>query len=235
MSLRGVIDQVRGREKTLTVYTDPETAIVSDLRAYFASQNVVVVEADADDRPEYAVLSDGEEYLAAVGIDALRALTDGSARTVGEDVSYSPLLEHLDRTTFTSYSHHQMVQASREIEDRAWRANDGRLHAGFQHLSKFRPQRETYTNLSRGGLDVHVYGTPDVDVAAPSGVTVHREDSLEIAATWFVVFDGGGDDHQASALLAEERHDGGYYGVWTYDAALVEEALDALDALEQSV
>jgi len=146
MSLRGVIDQVREREKTLTVYTDPETAIVPDLRVYFASQNVVVEEADAAERPEYAVLSEGEEYLTAVSIEALRELTDGSVRTVGEDVSYSPLLEHLDRTTFTSYSHHQMVQASREIEDRAWRASEGRLYAGSSgSRSSSRSERRTRT------------------------------------------------------------------------------------------
>jgi len=71
-------------------------------------------------------------------------------------------------------------------------------------------------------------------VAVPSGVTVHPEESLEIATTWFVVFDGGSDEQQSSALLAEERHEGGYYGIWTYDPGLVEETIQALDALQQS-
>jgi DICT domain-containing protein len=234
MSLRVVIERVRGSQKTLTVYTAPDTTIVPDLREYFASQNVVVEEAAATDRPECAVLSDGDESLATVGLDALRSLTEGSVRTVGDDVAYSPLLEHLDRTTFTSYNHHQMVQASREIEDRAWRAEGGRLSAGFQRLSNFVPERETYAKLASSGVDVEVYGAPDVDVDSPPGVTVRATESLDIAATWFVMFDSGSEDGQSSALLAEERHDGGFYGFWTYDDALVADALDALEGRQQS-
>ncbi|MGB9963459.1 DICT sensory domain-containing protein [Halobacterium hubeiense] len=233
MSLREVVETVRGREKTLTVYTAPETDVVPELREYFASQNVAIEEADAGSDPEHAVLSDDGEYLTAVGIDALRSLTHGSPRSVGEDAAYGRLLSHLDRTTFTSYSHWQMLQASREIEDRAWRTGEGRLFAGFQRLSNFAEERRTYERLAGTDLAVHVYGLPDATADVPDGVTFHGAAVPDVASLWFVVFDGGGDPQQACALLAEERDDG-FFGFWTYDDELVDDALDALGAARRS-
>ncbi|CQH52937.1 DICT domain protein [Halobacterium hubeiense] len=233
MSLREVLETVRGREKTLTVYTEPGTCVVPELREYFASQNVAIEEADAGSDPEHAVLSDDGEFLTAVGIDALRSLTDGSLRSVGESAAYGRLLSHLDRTTFTSYNHRQMLQASREIEDRAWRTGEGRLYAGFQRLSNFAAERPTYERLAGTGLDVHVYGLPDATTGVPDGVTFHGSAIPDVASLWFVVFDGGDDPRQACALLAEERENG-FYGFWTYDTSLVDDALDALGAAQRS-
>jgi len=233
MSLREVVATVRGREKTLTVYTDPGTSVVPELREYFASQNVAIEEADAGSDPEHAVLADDGEFLTAVGIDALRSLTDGRARAIGEDAPYSRLLSHLDRTTFTSYNHRQMMQASREIEDRAWRTGEGALYAGFQRLSNFAGERSTYERLAGTDLDVHVYGLPDETDGVPDGVTFHGSAIPDVESLWFVVFDGGCDPQQACALLAEEREDG-FYGFWTYDADLVDDALDALGAAQPS-
>lgn len=233
MSLREVVATVRGREKTLTVYTAPETSVVPELREYFASQNVAIEGADAGSDPEHAVLSDDGEFLTAVGIDALRSLTHGTPRSVGENADYSRLLSHLDRTTFTSYNHRQMLEASREIEDRAWRTGDGRLYAGFQRLSNFAGERGTYERLASTDLDVHVYGVPDDTVAVPDDVTFHGVAIPDVASSWFVVFDGGDDPRQACALLAEEHSDG-FYGFWTYDTSLVDDALDALGAARRS-
>lgn len=234
MSLRDLVATVRGREKTLTVYTSPATSIVPELREYFASQNVAIEERDADPAPEHAVLSSDGEFLTAVGIDALRSLTDGSVRTVGESAPYSTLLSHLDRTTFTSYNQRQMLEASLEIEDRAWRAGSGRLYAGFQRVTNFADQRETYARLAETDLDVHVYAVPDEPVAIPSAVTFHGASVPDVASSWFVIFDGGGDELQASALLAQEREHG-YFGFWTYDTEVVDEALAAIGAPECSV
>jgi DICT domain-containing protein len=222
MTLEAVVDEVRGREKTLTVYADEESDIVDDVQAHFAAQNLAVEAVDADGRPEHAVLSDDGEVLTAVGVDALRALTDGP-RNIGEDVPYEPLLEHLDRATFTSNSRRQMLEASREIEDRAWRAGSGTLHAGFQKLSTFEHERDTYRRLAERDLDVHVYASRDVSIRTPTDVDVHA--APELAKWWFVIYDG--DAQQSTALVAEERDDG-FYGVWTYDVDLVETALDAI-------
>jgi DICT domain-containing protein len=225
MNLEAVVDQVRGREKTLTVYA-AESDIVDDVRAHFAAQNLEVEAVDAEGRSEHAVLSDDGEVLTAVGIDALRALTDGP-RNIGEDVPYEPLLEQLDRATFTSNSRRQMLEASREIEDRAWRAGSGTLHAGFQQLSNFELERDTYRRLAERDLDIHIYASRDVSVSAPPDVEVHT--APELAKWWFVVYEG--EDRQSTALVAEQRGDG-FYGIWTYDAELVADALDAIGALQ---
>jgi hypothetical protein len=68
---------------------------------------------------------------------------------------------------------------------------------------------------------------PEID-----GVTLHQEDTREIAESWFVVFDGAGDPLDACALLAEERGDTDerlFYGFWTYDPAIVDDILAHLD------
>ena len=231
MSLQRLIAEVRGREKTLTVYAPRDTDTVDAVRQYFASQHVAIEHEWTDGDPR-AVLSDDSAELATVGADALRELASRDLHEVGEAAPYSPLLAHLDGTTFTSYDRRQMTMASREIEDRAWRANEGGLHSGFQVLSNVEDERNTYEQLAAGGLDVHVYGAPDEDLGAVP-FSVHGTDIAEVRSTWFVVFDGGGNPEQSSALLAEEREDGGFYGFWTYDPAVVERALGALAAFRQ--
>jgi DICT domain-containing protein len=231
MSLRHLIDRVRSREKTLTVFAPPSAGVVDAVREYFASQHVAVDHEPTTDAAPHAVLSDDGDYLASVGVDALRALAAEEAHPIGEDAPYRPILEHLDRTTFTSYSREQMTQASREIEDRAWRANEGVLHAGFQRLSNVEAQRDTYETLAASDVEVHVYGEPDTDLGDVP-FAVHDAEDEEIAATWFVVFDDGTNGKQSSALLAKEDGDG-YYGFWTYDRDLVSEALSELASLRQ--
>jgi DICT domain-containing protein len=231
MSLRRLLAEVRGREKTLTVYAPRDAGVVDAVREYFASQHVAI-EHEQTEGDLRAVLSDDGEELAAVGADALRELASRDLHDVGDGAPYSPLLAPLDGTTFTSYDRRQMAMASREIEDRAWRANGGQLHSGFQRLSNVDGVRDTYEQLAASDLDVHVYGVADVSLGEP-GFSVHARDSDELASTWFVLFDGGGDREQSSALLAEERGDDGFYGFWTYDPALVERALRALDGYRQ--
>jgi len=69
---------------------------------------------------------------------------------------------------------------------------------------------------------VHAYGLPDAPPPDLGEGQVHAVDNEEIAGTWFVVFDGDGDDRQKTTLLAEERPEG-FYGAWTYDARLVDQ------------
>jgi len=64
--------------------------------------------------------------------------------------------------------------------------------------------------------------------------TVHAVETDEIAQTWFVVFDGGGNPTQKSALLAHERRPGQFYGVWTYDGVIVDLALDRFETASSS-
>lgn len=244
-SFREVLERVRGRQHVLTVYTDGGASdLVAATRSHFSSQTVAVAvepvaAADGGDGAgERAVLSgpDGTE-LASVGLDALRDLTSGFERGVGDDAAYADLVANLDHATFTSYDRRQMLQATREVEDRAWRAGAGGLYAGFQRLSKFRDQHRVYGRLAATDLDVHVYGQRDEPVDTPEGVAVHERDSAAFRETWFVIFDGETPAASSMLLAVEdgpttgESGDGdGFEGFWTFDADLVADGLAALRA-----
>lgn len=233
MTLGDLIRNVENAEKTLTVYGSEAAA--AEVREYFASQHVTVEAASSSGaRDGFVVLSETGHTLAAVDIDDLHgSLTAG----VGEKRAFSEVLEHLDDLTFSAYDPTQMLATTREIEDRAWRAGSGHLHAGFQRMAAFDAQRSTYRDLASTGLDIDVYVRPGSVAKAPAGVTLHANNSEEIARTWFVAFDGDGVDAEKCALLAEERGDRTgeererrFYGVWTYDPELVDATIDYLDA-----
>jgi len=223
---RDVVADIGGRTRVLTIHSEGERELVSAVRSYFASQNVTVAveESSSDDR---VVLSDSDgTALVTVGLDALRDLTRGFERGVGDGASYTELLAHLDQTTFVSYDRRQMLQATREVEDRAWRAGEGSLYAGFQRLSKFRDQRRVYERLAGTDLDVHVYGQPDEQVSLPSSLTVHERESTAFLETWFVLFDA--DEAGDSAMLLAVEEADSFEGFWTFDDDLVADGMTAL-------
>ena len=236
MALRDVIRDVEDRRKTLTVF-NPRCgeAFVDDLRSYFEHQNVVVRAEETDSgRPtDVAVLSRADEVLTTASADALAdamgSTPPGEDGLGVDDSAYADVARHLSETTFAAYGIDQMVTASREIEDRAWRVGEGRLHAGFQYVSVFDGQSDVYGNLGERPIDVHVYATPDEEPPSLSGVSVHVERAPEIERTWFVAFDGGDRDEQKCALLAEEREDRAFRGFWTYDPATVDRVVDHLE------
>jgi DICT domain-containing protein len=230
MSLREIIDRVESREKRLTVFDPPSREIVRQLREYFESQTVRIEVGTTDSSLSgYAVLSDSDaedEVLAAVDLRHLGDPTDAD-----ETSPFGPIIEHLDDTTFTSYDLQQMMAATREVEDRAWRKGEGTLHTGFQRTAAIRQQADVYADLAGKDLDIHAYSTPAPGVPEIEGVTLHQEDSREIGESWFVVFDGAGDPLDACALLAEERGDTDerlFYGFWTYDPEIVDDILGHL-------
>jgi len=231
MSLRAVIDAVEGTEKRLTVFDPPTDDAVAELREYFSSQAVRIEEGTTDSGLSgYVVLSDehDDEVLAAVD---LRHLEGDVAVGPGEQSAFAPILEHLDGTTFTSYDIAQMMAATREMEDRAWRAGTGELHAGFQRVEAIRAQKAVYEDLATKEIDIHTYCAPSDDTPDIEGVSIHQEDTDEIRRSWFVAFDGGGDPDDACLLLAEERGDPDdrrFYGFWTYDPTTVATVIDHL-------
>lgn len=83
------------------------------------------------------------------------------------------MCKHVETTTFVSYDKRRMILASREIEERAWRAGGGRLYAGFQRLSRLRPQWPVYGNLT-AAVDVRVYGLRDWEPAGE--ITIDADD-----------------------------------------------------------
>lgn len=230
MSLLELISGVEAHEKTLRAYnTDSDT--VDELRERLADRNVVVESGTVETGPDrFAVLSHEGEFVTAVGIDELLAKPRPERASVGGD-PYRPILDHLDETLFTSYNPREMLAATREIEDRAWRVGEGELHAGFQRLSTLRTQLDVYNALARrDGLAIHAYARPDAELPRGVDFPVHLEDSDEIASVWCVAFDGGGVDRDKCALLAEERSPRAFYGFWSYDPDTVDYVIDHLSS-----
>ncbi|WP_436901557.1 DICT sensory domain-containing protein [Halovenus halobia] len=228
MNLRQTINSVQAHEKELALFNiDADERIDEELRSFFRTQNVRITTAQtASGCPEeIAVLAAGETVLAVVEVETLRELVDGAgaqSRRLGvTDTAYSEVLSHLKETTFTSCETADMLYASREIEDRARRNGTGTVHAGFQRCSTIVSQQAIYEDLSRTGVSVHAYGVPDVTPPELAGGQVHAVGG-EIADLWFVVYDGGSEESQKSALLAEEDSAGRFYGFWTYDSAIVD-------------
>lgn len=240
MSLIELITGVEAHEATLTVFNADPT-ITETLREHFADRNISIVREQTDAGPsEFAVLSRDGAFVTAVTVaellphdgpenagddvrsagetDVRRDTTPGPPQKVGQ-----PILDHLDETIFTSYSRADMVAASREIEDRAWRLGDGELHAGFQTLDVLTGETDTYDLLGeKDGLAVHAYAADEGDSPNVEHYTVHVGRTAEIRETWFVAYDGNGYDDAKCALLAEERAPGEFYGFWSYDPDTVD-------------
>jgi len=242
MSLIELIAGVEAHEATLTVFnTDP--AVAEELREYFADRNVRIVDEQTASGPEeFAVLARDGEFVTGVTVGELLPGADGDGETASPEASDgseaerrdgrrvgSPVLDHLDETMFTSYSREDMVAASREIEDRAWRVGDGELHAGFQTLDVLTGEADTYDLLGeKDRLEVHAYAAAEGDAPEVEHYTVHVGETAEIRETWFVAYDGGGYDEAKCALLAEERAPGEFYGFWSYDPETVDYIIDYL-------
>jgi DICT domain-containing protein len=236
MSLRRVIELVDQLEKQLVLFNVPSgDTTAGRLSTQFATHNVsVTAHRTPSGRPaDLAVLSNQEDVLARFAVDRLRSFLDhtpGTSDTLGvADAEYEQFLTHLKETTFQSQDFQDMLYSSREIEDRASRVGTGTIHAGFQRCSLMADQRAVYTDLARTGLSVHTYGIPDISPPDLGDTTIHTPDSEEIAEMWFVVFDGGGDDCQKTALVAEELQDRQFKGVWTYDPEIVDRITEYLE------
>lgn len=232
MSLSELISGVEDHEKTLTVF-NADDPVTDEIRAHFADRNVTVrSETTPSGKPgQFVTLSEDGEVLTAASLTDLTETIANDEAVVGlSDSPYRPLLDHMDETMFTSWSIEQMVSASREIEDRAWRVGEGSLHAGFQYLSTLRGELPVYERLASKNLDVHAYAVPDEDPPKTAGFTLHLERSEEIEKSWFVVFDGNGVDENKCALLAEEREPREFYGFWTYGPDTVDWIVDYLDS-----
>lgn len=217
MALQDLVSAVRGREKTLVV-SGPAAAeaLAAELESRFALANVAVAYEEGS-APVSVRLRDGDAVLVEVSGDAARSLAESEAD--------GGLRRHFDEQTFTASDADEMLAATREIEDRAWRVGEGALHAGFQFFSAFEDQADVYRRLASATLDVHVYAAPDV--TPPDGpFETYRIGDPALAAVWFVVFDGAAE--QRCALVAEERDPDSYYGFLTYDPDLVADVLAEL-------
>ncbi|WP_132058596.1 DICT sensory domain-containing protein [Halorussus amylolyticus] len=231
MTLASIIDDVTGSARTLTVYNHRNPDALDAIERHFSVQNVEVEQADVPDAPHsFAVLHDDGEFLAASGVEDLRAAVSFETGLV-ENTDFEALdrpdvLEHVSDTTFSDYGKRRMILASREIEERAWRAGGGELRAGFQHLSLLRDQWDVYAKLADQGVEVHVYGAPDWEPPKTERITVHESDAPEMRDAWFVAFESS--DATDCALVADEREPNAFEGFWSYDEEIVADVFDYL-------
>jgi len=235
MSLADVIAYVKQKEKTLVVFNPPaNSTLITELRDYFSTQNVTVTgkQTSSGEPENVAVLRLNGAVLASVPVSQLQELlAGGGLRETGvgiDDTDYHEILQHLKETTFTSRDKAEMVAISHEIEDRALRVGGGRLLVGFQKPAKLIEQTDRYERLAAQSLNIHTFAVPG-DPVGIDGVTHHAEATTEIDESWFVVFDGNGDDSYKTALLATEQAPNEYYGFWSDDPEIVDSVGDHLD------
>lgn len=242
MSISSFIEAVPEREKTLTVVnrTDPEP-IQQMLSALFSEQVVTVEDVEVESTVENAVvLSEDGEPLATSPLSALRdalLLVNSDIYVSGArelaDVDTPDALVGLDGVPFevagypdTSKGKLLLIELSRFIEARAFRAGAGRLHSGFQVLSRVddeRGTRDVYELLAGTDVDVRLYAGADGGEGDLPDVAVRLEDCGELRGSWFVVYRRPDVPRLEAALVATRTDGNRWRGVWTFDPARVAE------------
>lgn len=233
MTLQSILTEAENRRKTV-VYHAPER---DDLIEQFDVRNVDIRfrEIPSDGPDPFLTILEGGQFRGAITVENLRTFLWPPV-THPHDVTdlspeYRALFELLDDTVFASLTRRQLLATSREFEERAWRTGRGTFHVGFQSPSALRSQESLYRQMAdRTDLDIHVHCAFDgaTEDLSNSEVTVHTASEDDAGRYWFLVFDGGGDDGRKNALVAEQRTEETFYGVWTYDPALVDIALSEL-------
>jgi hypothetical protein len=231
-----LIEDARHHEKRFTVYAAGEKPGID---ARFGDTDISIEHRPLPPHgPEpFVTIHDSDEFVGALSLAELETLLVPPIVRPGdrESVSagYRALFDVLDDTVFSSLDRRQLLGASREVEDRAFRVGHGILRVSFQRLSAFESQREVYRQLAgKAGLDVHLYAAPDRDPPDIDGLAYHESTAPTVERYWALAFDGGINDQQACGLLARERDDG-YAGFWTYDPEIVSTILGELEALEE--
>lgn len=228
-SLADVHRMAERSRRTVTVYAP---VLPADLPMQFGDSHVELKHVSLPVEREFVVVSDGDEAKSVLHLEDFEAFTDRATEsepTPDRESRYKEFLSALADTTFSSLDRRHLMATTREFEDRAYRVGSGSLHAGFQRLSNFEDQLPVYRRLGEAGLDLHVYGAPDWAPPYVENLTVHPDDTPEIMESWFVAYDGGGDDAQKCALLADQRGSGSFHGIWTYEPELVDVLLGYLE------
>ncbi|THE65507.1 histidine kinase [Salinadaptatus halalkaliphilus] len=235
-SLADALERVEKRRKHLEICT-ADAAVATELQRQFATRNVDVEHTPVAgfDEPGFAIVrgADGG-FAGALGLDQFGAVLSPERHPPWElgttDVDTSSLFDFLEQTLFASYDRRQMIAATREIEERAWRLGDGTLYVGFQRESALLEQADVYERFDdRDDLAVAVF-IADEWSGQIGDISVVESQAAEIGQFWFVLFDGAENRDQSCGLLAAERRPGEYYGFWTYDSEFVSELIAYLES-----
>jgi len=237
VSLAEIIGEHESHRKTLTVRNqDAPEPIERMLRRMVEAPDVEVRDGDPEEEPGNVLVLEGEHgpkfavsTLEDVAESVLLVNADlyiTGTRSVDE-VDTPEVIAGLAETTFTVADKRKMllIEICRHVESLAHRHGSGRLHAGFQQLSRIddeRGTRQVYEDLVDVGVDAHVYGIgPPEGNVTPDGVTVHASDDEEIRRSWFVVSTDC-PRYRKAALLAREVGPNEWSGFWTFEPELVD-------------
>mgnify|MGYP000179839563 CR=1 FL=1 len=245
MTVRELLDRFERAGLQLTVYgPEPDAALAERLSSEGVDVGWQVLPTAPSE--SFVVIRDRSGFAGVVLLDDLRAFlseTPTVERELGSESSEAAAARADERVqrvlgTFTNVPistlrRPQLLATAHEFEDRAYRVGRGTLRVSFQSLSRFRAQFERYQHLADDtALDIHVYGRGNWEPPSIPGVSVHAVSDDEIERLWLLAFDGAGDDDQKCALVAEDRGDDRFRGFWTYDAAVVDEVMDELAAVD---
>lgn len=228
-----LLDRVRGSHKEFVVYADERAN--DDLANPFGSHGVRVERRPLPSEridPFLVVTTDEGEFAGAIAVDDLDGLLEppveppGATDAVSE--GYRVLFELLEETVFSTMRRSELLAVSREIEDRAARADGGTLRVSFQRYSAFLPQVEQYRWLGdKSGLDVHVHALADETPPALAGVHYHPDPAGALERYWALAFEGDGRPAETTALVARQDDDT-YEGFWTDDPETTREVASKL-------
>ncbi len=227
--MKPLLEHLRDRVRTLTVYDyDGPQERLETLAGHLSGYGVAVRTA-ATDRGKPAnvpVFHHGDEVYGTVALDDLLPADSIERAFAGEepfDPAVLPFDVDTDVTVSPGTSHGQMVDVSRQLEQRALDHGEGWLRVGFQELSAIAGSSRTksvYRRLAETGLDVAVVGYPDTGLAdQPFGVIPDEEGVFQ--DYWFLLYDGGRPGAKA-ALVAKHRDPSLYEAFWTVDPDTVD-------------
>lgn len=229
MTLTDCFERLEGPTRTITVYApSPRPALVDRLETETGVASVdyrALPESTAASQSFLVVHEDGD-FAAAISLEAMQEFFDPPIHEPWADALdeavYRSVVDVFTSTVWHALERRQLLAISREIENRAWRIGSGTLRVGFQRSGALEAMAPMYDRLAtETALDVHVYVDDAWDRPSISGVTIHAEAGGEIGSYWFLVFDGDGDELWTSGLLARERDDGTFEGIWIDDTHLV--------------
>jgi len=236
MQLADFVDALDAPHVELTVVnasgagSEHVTGMFEDL---FERQDVAVETAVADAETENLVVltKDGERVAQSrlddvgdavlfvnsdVYITGSRELSDVETPAVIAALTDVPF--HAKGYPSTRKEKFLLIEVSRFIEAIAYREGAGRLHSGFQQLSRIDDEKGTrvvYETLAATDVDTHVYGCGDW---SPSGSLSAHSGHPKLDEVWFVVFvPPEGSDAKHAALVCVEDDDGHWRGFWTFD------------------
>ncbi|MFC6951769.1 histidine kinase [Halorubellus litoreus] len=193
---------------------DVETALTDG-----GEENLVVLTRDGERVAESELDDVGDAVLfvnSDIYITGSRELADVETPAVLAELADVPF--NAEGYPSTRKEKFLLIEISRFIEALAYREGAGRIHSGFQRLSRIDDEKGTktvYETLAETDLDANVYGVGDW--TPESSLSAHSNHP-NLDAVWFVVFvppDGSDADH--AALVCVEDDDGHWRGFWTFD------------------